>query len=325
VLLAKRAASARRLLCLLRHTPSSPMLGGDSGSSGCRLARLRDAPCSASTARGKATLRVTTDWTPLAEANEASAMSVDYSLEDSVAVVTLNRPERRNAVDASTATALADAFRCFDADASARVAILTGAGGTFCSGADLKALGDGEPRPVREEGTGPMGPTRMRLSKPVIAAVEGHAVAGGLELALWCDLRVAAANAVFGVFCRRFGVPLVDLGTVRLPRLVGLSRAMDLVLTGRAVSADEALSMGLVNRVTPVGEALAQAKQLARALSAFPNVCLKNDRLSMLESLDLPEKEAMRNEVRRGLQTLASGETVDGALRFSMGAGRHGK
>lgn len=177
---------------------------------------------------------------------------------------------------------------------------------------------------MQEKGDGPMGPTRMRLSKPVIAAVEGHAVAGGLELALWCDLRVAAANAVFGVFCRRFGVPLVDLGTVRLPRLVGLSRAMDLVLTGRAVSADEALSMGLVNRLVPSGEALAEAKRLARTLSAFPEACLRNDRLSMLESLDLPEAEAMENEVRRGRATLASGETLQGARRFTQGAGRHG-
>ncbi len=251
-------------------------------------------------------------------------MSVDYSVEEFVAVVTVNRPERRNAVDAATAKALAHAFRRFETDPSARVAILTGAGGTFCSGADLKALGEGEPRPVQEEGDGPMGPTRLRLSKPVIAAVEGYAVAGGLELALWCDLRVAATNAVFGVFCRRFGVPLVDLGTVRLPRLVGLSRAMDMVLTGRAVSADEALSMGLVNRVAPAGEALAQASHLARALSAFPEACLRNDRLSMLESLDLTEEAAMRNEVRHGRTTLASGEVAEGARRFSGGAGRHG-
>jgi enoyl-CoA hydratase len=264
-------------------------------------------------------------WTHPACATEAADMSVDYSLEGTVAVVTLNRPDRRNAVDASTASALADAFRSFEADASARVAVLTGAGGTFCAGADLKALGEGEPRPVVEEGDGPMGPTRMRLSKPVIAAVEGYAVAGGLELALWCDLRVAATNAVFGVFCRRFGVPLVDLGTVRLPRLVGLSRAMDLVLTGRPVSAAEALSMGLVNRVAPSGEALTEALNLARTLSALPQTCLRNDRRSMLESLDLSEDAAMRNEVRHGRSTLASGETIDGALRFSGGAGRHGR
>ena len=251
-------------------------------------------------------------------------MSVDYSVEDAVAVVTLNRPHRRNAVDAATASALAEAFRRFDDDPGASVAVLTGAGGTFCAGADLKALGEGEPRPVVPDGDGPMGPTRLRLSKPVIGAVEGYAVAGGLELALWCDMRVAATTAVFGVFCRRFGVPLVDLGSVRLPRLVGLSRAMDLLLTGRAVSADEALSMGLVNRVVPEGEALAHAVRLAHELSALPQRCLRNDRLSMLESLDLPEDAAMRNEIRLGQLTLASGETREGAQRFSAGAGRHG-
>jgi enoyl-CoA hydratase len=252
-------------------------------------------------------------------------MSVDYSVEDAVAVVTLNRPHRRNAVDAATAAALAEAFRRFDEDLGASVAVLTGAGGTFCAGADLKALGEGEPRPVVPDGDGPMGPTRLRLSKPVIAAVEGYAVAGGLELALWCDMRVAATTAVFGVFCRRFGVPLVDLGSVRLPRLVGLSRAMDLLLTGRAISADEALSMGLVNRVVPEGEARAHAVQLAHELSALPQRCLRNDRLSMLESLELPEDAAMRNEIRLGQLTLASGETSEGALRFSAGAGRHGR
>jgi enoyl-CoA hydratase len=205
------------------------------------------------------------------------------------------------------------------------VAILTGAGDTFCAGADLKALAEGEPRPVRPEGDGPMGPTRMRLGKPVIAAIEGHAVAGGLELAVWCDLRVASEEAVLGVFCRRFGAPLVDLGTVRLPQIVGLGRAMDLVLTGRPVNAQEAWSMGLVNRVVPVGQALRAALELARALAALPQTCLRNDRLSMLESLDLDHREAMENEVRRGLQTLASGETSAGAARFQGGAGRHGR
>ncbi len=241
-------------------------------------------------------------------------MSVQYALEGSVAVVTLNRPQRRNAVDAGTAADLAKAFRRFEADEAADVAILTGAGGTFCAGADLKALGEGEPRPVEETGDGPMGPTRMRLTKPVIAAIEGYAVAGGMELALWCDLRVAAASAVFGVFCRRFGVPLVDLGTVRLPRLVGLGRAMDLVLTGRPVLAEEALSIGLVNRVVPTGEALAEAVRLAKTLTALPQRCMRNDRLSMLESLELSEDEALRNEVRHGLATLASGETAGGGL-----------
>jgi enoyl-CoA hydratase len=251
-------------------------------------------------------------------------MSVQYALEDSLAVVTINRPERRNAVDAATAAELAAAFRRFEADESADVAILTGAGGTFCAGADLRALGEGEPRPVREIGEGPMGPTRMRLAKPVIAAIEGYAVAGGLELALWCDLRVSAETAVLGVFCRRFGVPLVDLGTVRLPRLIGLSRAMDLVLTGRPVAAGEALSMGLVNRVVPTGEALIEAVRLAKTLSALPQRCMRNDRLSMLESLDLSEDAALKNEVRRGLVTLASGESLEGARRFSGGTGRHG-
>jgi enoyl-CoA hydratase len=251
-------------------------------------------------------------------------MSVEYSVEEAVAVVTLNRPERRNAVDAAAARALATAFRRFEADANAHVAILTGAGGTFCAGADLRALAEGEARPVEEGGDGPMGPTRMRLSKPVIAAIEGYAVAGGLELALWCDLRVAATTAVLGVFCRRFGVPLVDLGTVRLPRLVGVSRAMDLVLTGRPVLGEEALSMGLVNRVTPTGEALAEARRLAKTLGALPQVCMRNDRLSMLESLDLSEEEALRNEIRLGRATLASGETMEGAVRFRGGGGRHG-
>jgi enoyl-CoA hydratase len=252
-------------------------------------------------------------------------MAVRTESQDSILVVTIDRPERRNAVDAAMASALASAFRAFDGDPSLSVAILTGAGETFCAGADLKALAEGEPRPVRPEGDGPMGPTRMRLGKPVIAAIEGHAVAGGLELALWCDLRVASEEAVLGVFCRRFGVPLVDLGTVRLPQVVGLGRALDLVLTGRPVNAQEAWSMGLVNRVVPVGQALREARELARGLAALPQTCLRNDRLSMLESLDLGAQEAMENEVRRGQQTLASGETSAGAARFQGGAGRHGR
>ncbi|HET6981104.1 MAG TPA: crotonase/enoyl-CoA hydratase family protein [Myxococcaceae bacterium] len=252
-------------------------------------------------------------------------MNVRTESQDSILVVTIDRPERRNAVDAATASALASAFRAFDGDPSLSVAILTGAGETFCAGADLKALAEGEPRPVRPDGDGPMGPTRMRLGKPVIAAIEGHAVAGGLELALWCDLRVASEEAVLGVFCRRFGVPLVDLGTVRLAQIVGLGRAMDLVLTGRPVNAQEAWSMGLVNRVVPVGQALREARALALALAALPQTCLRNDRLSMLESLDLDAREAMENEVRRGQQTLASGETSAGAARFQGGAGRHGR
>jgi enoyl-CoA hydratase len=252
-------------------------------------------------------------------------MTVRTESRDSILVVTLDRPERRNAVDAATAAELSSAFRSFDGDPSLSVAILTGAGETFCAGADLKALAEGEPRPVRPEGDGPMGPTRLRLGKPVIAAIEGHAVAGGLELALWCDLRVASEEAVLGIFCRRFGVPLVDLGTVRLPQIVGLGRAMDLVLTGRPVNAQEAWSMGLVNRVVPAGQALRAAQELARALAALPQTCLRNDRLSMLESLDLDARQAMENEVRRGQQTLASGETSAGAARFQGGAGRHGR
>ncbi len=252
-------------------------------------------------------------------------MTVRTERQESILVVTLDRPERRNAVDAPTAAALASAFRAFDGDPSLSVAILTGAGSTFCAGADLKALAEGEARPVRPDGDGPMGPTRLRLGKPVIAAIEGYAVAGGLELALWCDLRVASEEAVLGVFCRRFGVPLVDLGTVRLPHIVGLGRAMDLLLTGRAVNAQEAWNMGLVNRVAPEGQALRAALELARELADLPQTCLRNDRLSMLESLDLGAQEAMENEVRRGLQTLASGETSAGAARFHGGAGRHGR
>jgi enoyl-CoA hydratase len=251
-------------------------------------------------------------------------VNVRIEQRGSVFIVTLDRPQRRNAVDAATAQELCSAFRRFDDDPTASVAILTGAGGTFCSGADLKAIAAGEPRPIRPEGEGPMGPTRLRLSKPVIAAVEGHAVAGGMELALWCDLRVAGEEAVFGIFCRRFGVPLVDLGTVRLPRLIGLSRAMDLILTGRAVNAQEAWTIGLVNRVVATGDALKASIGLAEQLAALPQACLRNDRLSLLESLDLSEEEAMKNEVRRGQASTASGELAAGASRFVEGAGRHG-
>ncbi|HJW11880.1 MAG TPA: crotonase/enoyl-CoA hydratase family protein [Albitalea sp.] len=251
--------------------------------------------------------------------------AVSYQREGRVAVVTLARPERRNAVDAATASALADAFRRFEADDEAFVAILHGAGATFCAGADLKALGEGETDRVREHGDGPMGPTRMRLSKPVIAAIEGHAVAGGLELALWCDLRVVADNAVLGVFCRRFGVPLIDGGTVRLARLIGQSRALDLILTGRPVQAAEAFAMGLANRVAAPGQALAAAIALAEEIAAFPQTCMRHDRLSVLEQWGLAEEAAMRNELTHGLATLASGETLAGAERFAQGEGRHGK
>ena len=251
--------------------------------------------------------------------------SVSYALQARSAVVTMHRPERRNAVDAATATALADAFRRFDADAQADVAILTGEGGSFCAGADLKAIGEGRGNRVAFDGDGPMGPTRLRLSKPVIAAIEGHAVAGGLELALWCDLRVMADDAVMGVFCRRFGVPLIDGGTVRLARLIGQSRAMDLILTGRAVDAAEALAIGLVHRRATPGQALAQACALAREIAAFPQTCLRHDRLSMIEQWSLDEESAMRNELAHGLRSLREGEAVQGAQRFASGAGRHGR
>ncbi|MFG1879480.1 crotonase/enoyl-CoA hydratase family protein [Sphaerisporangium sp. NPDC049003] len=239
-----------------------------------------------------------------------------------VTTVVLSRPEVRNAVDGPTANALADAFRDFEAS-DAAVAVLWGDGGTFCSGADLHAIDTERGNRVQEEGDGPMGPTRMRLSKPVIAAVEGYAVAGGLELAIWCDLRVAARDATFGVFCRRWGVPLVDGGTVRLPRLIGAGRAMDLILTGRAVGAEEARQMGLVDRVVPPGEARERAEELARSLCALPQDCLRQDRLSALEQEGLTEEEALRNELRHGMISLR-GQMTEGVGRFRAGAGRHG-
>jgi enoyl-CoA hydratase len=241
-----------------------------------------------------------------------------------VVIVTIERPEARNAVDPETRAALADAFRRFDADPALSVAILTGAGGYFCAGADLKAVASGERRHRMESGDGPMGPTRMKLSKPVIAAIEGPAVAGGLELALWCDLRVAARNAVLGVYCRRFGVPLIDLGTIRLPRLIGHSRAMDLILTGRGVGGEEAERIGLVNRVVEPGQALAAAISLAEDLAKLPQTCLRNDRLSAIEQWSLGWDAAVLNEFRLGMLTIASGETEAGAKRFAAGAGRHG-
>jgi enoyl-CoA hydratase len=241
-----------------------------------------------------------------------------------VLVVSINRPEVRNAVDVTTAEALFHAFKAYEADASASVAVLTGVGGAFCAGADLKAVAAGERRNFAEEAPGPLGPTRLLLSKPVVAAVEGYAVAGGLELALWCDLRVAADDAIFGVFCRRFGVPLLDLGTVRLPRLIGHSHAMDLILTGRGVAGEEALRMGLVNRLVPPGQALEAALRLAHEIARFPQRCLRSDRLSAYEQWSLPYREALRNELRRGLEVLASGETDAGAAAFAGGQGRHG-
>lgn len=246
------------------------------------------------------------------------------SREGPVTVVTIDRSEVRNAVDSATAEALRTAFTEFDADDAAYVAVLTGAGDTFCAGADLKALSAGDRRPVHDEGPGPMGPTRMVLGKPVIAAIEGYAVAGGLELALWCDLRVAAQDAVLGVFCRRFGVPLVDLGTVRLPRLIGHARAIELILTGRPVGAEEAFAIGLVNRIAPKGGSLEAAVALATELAALPQICLRSDRLSAIEQWGLEEQAAAANEARRGRAVIASGETLDGALRFAAGAGRGG-
>jgi enoyl-CoA hydratase len=238
--------------------------------------------------------------------------------------VLLSRPERRNAVDGPTAAALTDAFRSFDADPEAAVAVLYGEGGTFCAGADLKSVGTPAGNRVTPvgEGDGPMGPTRLRLSKPVIAAVAGHAVAGGLELALWCDLRVAEASSVFGVFCRRWGVPLIDGGTVRLPRLIGLSRAMDLILTGRPVDGAEALRIGLANRVVPDGTSRAAAEKLAGELARFPQTCLHEDRLSLLEQQGRPEADALAQEFEHGLRSL--GDVQAGLERFRQGAGRHG-
>ncbi|MEQ8144735.1 crotonase/enoyl-CoA hydratase family protein [Streptomyces sp. OP7] len=249
-------------------------------------------------------------------------MPVRIERRGAVTTVVLSRPEARNAVDGPTATELVDAFRAFEADDEARVAVLWGEGGTFCAGADLKALGTERANRVAEDGDGPMGPTRMRLSKPVIAAVSGHAVAGGLELALWCDLRVAEEGAVFGVYCRRWGVPLIDGGTVRLPRLIGTSRAMDMILTGRPVAAAEAYAMGLANRVVPIGRARAEAEELAAGLARFPQACLRSDRASVLEQEGLGEEAALAVELRHGAEVLE--ESAEGAARFASGAGRHG-
>ncbi len=249
---------------------------------------------------------------------------VRTEIRGDVTVVTIDRPHVRNAVDGPTARALAAAFRAFDADATQAVAVLTGAGGCFCAGADLKSIEGGDPPRVTPDGDGPLGCTRMLLSKPVIAAVEGFAVAGGLELALWCDLRVAATDAVFGVFCRRWGVPLCDGGTVRLPRLVGHSHAMDLILTGRGVSGEEALRMGLANRLVERGRTLDAALDLARQLARFPQTCLREDRLSAYEQWSMSLPEALANEYRHGRRVIESGEHLAGARRFAAGAGRHG-
>jgi len=250
-------------------------------------------------------------------------MSVRVERQGPITTVILHRPEARNAVDGPTARALIDAFTAFEADAEARVAVLWGEGGTFCAGADLKAIGTERQNRVEPSGGGPMGPSRMLLSKPVIAAVAGHAVAGGLELAAWCDLRVVEEDAVFGVFCRRWGVPLIDGGTVRLPRLIGLSRALDLILTGRPVKADEALVMGLANRVVPKGQARAAAEALAREVASFPQRCMRADRASAYGQFELPLPQALLREFEGGLGALME-EGVAGAQRFAGGAGRHG-
>jgi len=250
---------------------------------------------------------------------------VRYETQENVAIVTIDRPQVRNAVDGRTAAELADAFRRFAADDRLSVAILTGANGTFCAGADLKAVSHGRGNRVTEDGDGPMGPSRMLLAKPVVAAVEGWAVAGGLELAVWCDLRVAARDAVFGVFCRRWGVPLCDGGTIRLTRLIGQSHALDMILTGRGVSGDEALRIGLANRLVEPGEALAGALDLARHIASFPQICMRNDRRSAYEQWGMSLPDALLHETRLGLDVIRSGETLAGATRFAGGAGRHGK
>ncbi|OUM84695.1 MAG: enoyl-CoA hydratase [Bacillus thermozeamaize] len=244
-----------------------------------------------------------------------------------VCTIILSRPEVRNAVDRQTAERLAEAFRAFEADDDLAVAVLWGEGGHFCAGADLKALAEGKGNHLSEDMSqdGPMGPTRMRLSKPVIAAVSGYAVAGGLELACWCDLRVVEETAVFGVFCRRFGVPLIDGGTQRLPRLIGMSRAMDMILTGRPVGAEEALMMGLANRVVPHGKAREEAEKLAEQIAAFPQTCLRSDREAAYRGFEMDFDAAMALEFRLGMRVIESGETSRGAQRFSAGEGRHGK
>lgn len=252
-------------------------------------------------------------------------MPVRTAATGSVVTVILSRPERRNAVDRETADALVAAFEAFERDPGARVAVLWGEGGDFCAGADLVAISEGRSNRIEPEGPGPMGPTRMALSKPVIAAVAGHAVAGGLELALWCDLRVVEENATFGVYCRRWGVPLIDGGTVRLPRIVGAARALDMILTGRPVAAPEALEWGLASRVVAPGRARDEAEALAAEIANFPQRCLRSDRRSSIEQWALPLEGALSREFELGRATIASGETAEGAARFAAGAGRHGQ
>jgi len=252
-------------------------------------------------------------------------MKVITQGEDEVYLVTINRPEARNAIDNETASMLYDAFQSFEKNEKFKVAILSGRGENFCAGADLKALASGSVNRLEPEGPAPLGPTRLQLSKPVIAAVSGYAVAGGLELAIWCDMRIAEKSAVFGVFCRRWGVPLIDGGTVRLARIIGQGRALDMVLTGRPVGAEEAFQMGLANRVVPDGKVLEAAIELAEEIAKHPQTCMRNDRLSMFESFDLPFDEAMKNEFKRGMDSINSGELLGGVERYKSGEGRHGK
>lgn len=251
-------------------------------------------------------------------------MSVRYEVDGAVVTVTIDRPQVRNAVDSATAAELVDCFKRFDADDTLNVAVLTGASGTFCAGFDLKELASGQSDRLSVAGQGPMGPTRMRLRKPVIAAIEGFAVAGGLELALWCDLRVAARDATFGVFNRRFGVPLIDLGTIRLPRIVGQGRALDMILTGRPVSGTEAMAVGLIDRIVGPGMALDQALQLAKEIARHPQRALRADRSSVLAQWGLPLEDAIELEYRGGLEVISSGESQAGAKKFAEGKGRHG-
>ncbi len=252
-------------------------------------------------------------------------MSVEVSKDGPVMTITINRPKVRNAIDRKTAELLAEAFRDFEADEEAKVAVLTGAEGQFSAGADLKAMSRGESMRFEETGDSPLGPVRMRLEKPVIAAVAGYAVAGGMALALWCDLRVMEKTATFGMFDRRFGVPMVGAVTVNLPRLIGLSRAMDLVLTGRAVEADEALHIGLANRVVPEGQGLKAAQELAAELAAFPWECVVNDRKALLDAMDMTSEMGQRNEFRLGMSVMATGQSKEGAGRFAGGEGRGGE
>ncbi len=252
-------------------------------------------------------------------------MPIQIEVNYPVYTIIINNPDVKNAVDGPTALELANAFRKFEQDNKALIAVLWGANGVFCAGANLKAITEGRPNRIRKGGDGPMGPTRMMLSKPIIAAVAGYAVAGGLELALWCDLRVVEESAIFGVFCRRFGVPLIDGGTVRLPRLIGLSRALDMILTGRPVTAQEALDWGLANRFVKDGTAREEAEKLASKIASFPQICMQNDRLSTYEQFGMNLKEAMKKEFEFGLKTLESGEFVQGSRDFTQGKGKHGK